>query len=405
MQRTMMATLMMWLLLICGVSVVAQSKEKQPQILDATAGLNVPTDMPTEHQAMIKEKYDEFMKQRQQEKKKKKEQEKQDYPKPPEGMSPRKEGMVRDDAAAKVELTRQVAIPGGMFWFGTQTDVAGKLLPANSRDGATARRPAKVKPFYMDVDVVTNAQYREFVAMTGYQTEAELFGWSFVLDSLLSEDVIAEVDGEMGYGRVKDAPHWCAVKNATWKTPFGVDSNVDDVLSLPVVHISYKDAEEYCAWAGKGSRRLPTEVEWEYAARGGRVNETYPWGNQLLPNRMNAWDGEFPKENTLLDGFHGVAPVKTYATQGAYGLYNMLGNVWEWVQTYAPGKKRKQREQANERVLRGGSFVDSLDGSFNHVVMVSTRQTNAPDSAANNIGFRCASSSGGQEAGSIKSDL
>ena len=123
-----------------------------------------------------------------------------------------------------------------------------------------------------------------------------------------------------------------------------------------------------------------------------------------MPNRMNAWDGEFPKENTLLDGFHGLAPVKTYAAQGTYGLYNMLGNVWEWVQTYAPGKKRKQREQANERVLRGGSFVDSLDGSFNHVVMVSTRQTNAPDSAANNIGFRCASSSSGS-AGNFKSEL
>jgi formylglycine-generating enzyme required for sulfatase activity len=357
--------------------------------------------MPTEHQAMIKEKYDEFMKNRQKEKKKEQEKNKQEYPKPPEGKSPKKLGMVRDDSATRVDLTRQVPIPGGMFWFGTQTDLGGggKVMPASPRDGASARRPAKVKPFQLDIDVVSNAQFEEFASITGYHTEAELFGWSFVLDSLASEAVIAEVDGETGYGRVKDAPHWCAVKGATWKTPFGEDSSLEDKMDMPVVHVSYKDAEEYCSWSE--NRRLPTELEWEYAARGGLTNETYPWGSQLLPNRMNAWDGEFPKENTLLDGYHGLAPVKTYKAQNSYGLYNMLGNVWEWVETSSPGKKKKQRDNAGERVLRGGSFVDSLDGTFNHIVMVSTRQTNAPDSAANNIGFRCASS----PTGSAKSEL
>ena len=365
-----------FLLLSLLIAVVLRSKdavaqgEKKPQVVDALNGLNIPTDMPTEHSAMIKEKYDEFMNSRQKEKKKEKEKQKQDYPKPPEGLSPRKLAMFRDEKVAVVDITKEVSIPGGMFWFGTQSDIAGgKLMPTSPRDGASARRPAKVKPFSMDIDVVTNEQFNEFVVLTGYQTEAELFGWSFVLDSLLSEDVIAEVDGETGYGRVKDAPHWCAVKGASWKAPFGIDSSLESMATLPVTHVSYKDAEEYCSWAGSGRRRLPTELEWEYAARGGRINETYPWGNGLQHNRMNAWDGEFPLENTLMDGYHGLAPVKSYKPQNSYGLYNMLGNVWEWVETSTPGKRKKQRD-SGERVLRGGSFVDSLDGSFNHVVMV-----------------------------------
>jgi formylglycine-generating enzyme required for sulfatase activity len=146
--------------------------------------------------------------------------------------------------------------------------------------------------------------------------------WSFVLDSQASEEVIEEVDGEMGYGRVKDAKHWMAVAGASWKHPYGADSNIDEAMDLPVVHVSYLDATEYCAWAH--DRRLPTEKEWEYAARGGRINQTYPWGDAWLPRRMNIWEGDFPKENTVADGYHGLAPVKSY-TPNDFGLYNMLG--------------------------------------------------------------------------------
>ena len=224
--------------------------------------------------------------------------------------------------------------------------------------------------------VVSQVMEPEFVVATGYKTETELFGWSFVLDSMASDEVIAEVDGETGYGRVKDSLHWCAVKGATWHTPFGPDSSVENMADMPVVQVSFKDAVEYCSWAGPDYRLL-TEVEWEFAARGGRVNETYPWGNRLKAGhvRMNVWEGKFPEENLLVDGFHGPAPVLSFPAQNAYGLYNMLGNVWEWVEA------EQSKKDDGQRVLRGGSFVDSLDGSFNHVVMVSTRQTNAADSA------------------------
>jgi sulfatase modifying factor 1 len=167
-----------------------------------------------------------------------------------------------------------------------------------------------------------------------------------VLDSQASEDTREEVDSERGYGRVKDAPHWMAVLGASWAHPYGPDSDIHTIRNHPVVQVSLKDGIEYCHWAG--GRRIPTDKEWEYAARGGLVNNTYPWGKELLPNRMNIWDGEFPKENSLIDGFHATNPVKHYPPNG-YGLYNMLGNVWEWV---SGGTEDKS-------ILRGGSFVDS----------------------------------------------
>jgi formylglycine-generating enzyme len=200
--------------------------------------------------------------------------------------------------------------------------------------------------------------------------------------------------------------HWMAVANASWHHPFGLDRSIEDMdmMDHPVIQVSHGDAVEYCAWAGGGKSiaagglRLPSEKEWEYAARGGRVNESYPWGDQLDLTKMNIWSGDFPNENDMVDGFLATAPVKSFP-QNAYGLHNMLGrstqicliallsnafvyagNVWEWV---SGGK-------AAERVLRGGSFIDSADGKFNHLVMVSTRQLNSGDSAGSNISFRCA---------------
>jgi len=177
-------------------------------------------------------------------------------------------------------------------------------------------------------------------------------------------------------GRVRNSEHWMGVKGASWKHPYGVDSDILNILDLPAAHISYRDAEEYCSWA---DRRLPTEKEWEYSARAGRINETYPWGNVFENGLMNIWEGNFPKENLLLDGFHGLAPVKAFSASN-YGLYNMLGNCWEWVK----GGDRQHR------ILRGGSFIDSVDGKFNHAVYVSTRHVNSEDAGASNIGFRCA---------------
>lgn len=346
---------------------------------------STPTSMPTEHQKYVDEQYEKFMSERrkkQQDEIRRKEEEikRNAPPKPTPGISPMKLGISRDPAVNNIPLTRQVSIKGSSYWFGSQLDIEGKIYPNKMVDGAQPRKLVAVGNFLIDETAVTNQQFADFVSATNYKTEAELYGWSFVLDSQASEEIIEEVDGPEGYGRVKDAVHWMAVVGAAWDHPFGLDSSVDGHLKdHPVVQVSHKDAREYCYWAG--GRRLPNEYEWEYAARGGRTNQTYPWGNELLESRMNIWNGNFPKENLIMDGFHGTSPAKHYYPND-YGLYNMLGNVWEWV---LGGTEEK-------RILRGGSFVDSKDGSFNHIVIVSTRQTNAGDSGASNIGFRCASS-------------
>ena len=274
----------------------------------------------------------------------------QSPPPPPKGISPKDLGLKRLSDTHSVPLTQQMKIVGGTYYFGSQLVVADKLSPPVRKDGADPRKLAKVKDFLMDADCVTNEQFQEFCDHTSYKTEAELYGWSFVLDSLASEDVIEQVDGETGYGRVKTAQHWMAVPNASWAHPYGIDSDISRILNYPVVHVSWTDATEYCNWAN--GRRLPTEKEWEYAARSGRVNQSYPWGDTLIPKAMNVWDGDFPKTNNLADGYHGVAPVKSFMPND-YGLYNMLGNVWEWV---LGGK-------SEARILRGGSFIDSVNGN------------------------------------------
>eukprot|EP01038_Epipyxis_sp_PR26KG_P006262 gene6262-8623_t len=340
----------------------------------------LPDNFPPEYEEQVKKEYEKYLKMNKKNKKTQ-QQQKQNKPPPPppKGMSPMEFEMKRNPENTSVSLTEQVYIKGGNFWFGTQMGIEGKLLPSKLKDGSQPRVKVRVKSFLIDEDCVTNRQFKEFILSTNYKTEAELYGWSFVLDSLASQKIRDFVDSKEGPGRVKDAKHWMGVIQASWYTPYGPDSSIDDILDYPVVQVSHNDAAEYCAWVGDGSR-LPTEKEWEYGARGGRINETYPWGNKFKQNRMNIWEGDdFPKSNLLNDGYHGVAPVKSYPPND-YGLYNMVGNVWEWV----------SGGTSDKRILRGGSFIDSIDGKFNHAVMVSTKQINGGDSAASNIGFRCA---------------
>lgn len=299
------------------------------------------------------------------------------------GFSPKEKNLKRA-YDSKVNLTEQIFFGGYSFWMGQQIIQSSMKVEKDKKvvtDGADPKRKVKVKAFYLDKDAVSVTQFRAFVKDTKYVTEAEQFGWSFVLEYLASEETVKTCESRLG--RVKDATHWLAVEGADWRHPEGPDSfsTKDDRAAneYPVTHTSFNDASEYCAWAGL---RLPSEAEWEFAARGGLTNNSYPWGDELLPNRMNLWEGAFPTENVMSDGYAGVAPLDAYPPQTTTGLRHMLGNVWEWVRG---GTQKKS-------ILRGGSFVDSAKGDFNHIVLVSTRQTNGADSGANNIGFRCAKS-------------
>jgi formylglycine-generating enzyme required for sulfatase activity len=361
-------------------------------------------------------------------------------PNPPDPLanarSPRDEGLYRDgDNGDLPAITEQVTIKEGIFFYGTAMGTAdGKVVPQTLSDGAAPRVKTFLKDFKIDIHTVTNRQFKAFVEDTNYVTDSELYKWSFVLEGLTSQAVVDEVDGEHGYGRVKESLHWMAVKRASWKHPYGPDSSITDYLDYPVVHMSYRDADEYCSWAGGDPRvavakekaagtwtddkdengkvdlaksrhfyRLPTEREWERVARAGLVNQTYSWGDDKPSSNAGADNGNGKKtkknlpmfnhwpgakfepknkkqirDNVAIDGFHGLAPAKHYLPSD-FGVYQMLGNVWEWANGGTPDK----------RPLRGGSFIDSINGEFNHATMVSTRQMNSGDSGSVNTGFRC----------------
>ncbi|NXL07746.1 SUMF2 enzyme, partial [Mesembrinibis cayennensis] len=224
---------------------------------------------------------------------------------------------------------------------------------------------------------------REFVREKKYRTEAEVFGWSFVFEDFVSEELKKKVTQKL-----EAAPWWLPVEEAFWRQPSGPGSSIAERLDYPVLHVSWNDAVAFCAWRGK---RLPTEEEWEFAARGGLEQRAYPWGNKFQPNRSNLWQGDFPRVDTAEDGYHGVSPVAAFPPQNNYGLYDLLGNTWEWTASeyLPPGPAPRQRAR-NMRVLRGASWIDTADGSANHRARVTTRMGNTPDSASDNLSFRCA---------------
>lgn len=277
-----------------------------------------------------------------------------------------------------------IYLSGGEFLMGSNHPEA---FP---EDGEGPVRKVKVDPFYIDSCTVTNAQFAEFVADTGYKTEAEQFGWSYVFHSFVSEKTKKYV-----IDAVRGLPWWLAVEGACWKSPEGPYSSIEDRMDHPVVHVSWNDAVAYCQWAGK---RLPTEAEWEFAARGGLEQKTYPWGDTLRPNgehRCNIWQGKFPEKNHASDGYLGTAPAKSFPPNG-YGLYNVSGNVWEWCADWfsttfhidGPRDNPKGPPQGKTKVIRGGSYL--CHRSYCNRYRVSARTSNTPDSSTGHMGFRCA---------------
>uniref|UniRef100_A0A7S2RXI5 Sulfatase-modifying factor enzyme-like domain-containing protein n=1 Tax=Mucochytrium quahogii TaxID=96639 RepID=A0A7S2RXI5_9STRA len=274
-----------------------------------------------------------------------------------------------------------VKVPGGTF-------VMGNSLDAQLKVGELKAQNVKVDDFMIDSAAATNEEYRAFVRESKYKTDSEKFGWSFVLRYHATDKA-----KELSESEVKEAQHWLAVPQAYWRAPDGPGSGISTVLDHPATHISFEDALAYCKWRGL---RLPTEAEWERAARGGVSEQRYPWGNEKPFEgdewRLNVWQGKFPDENSEKDGFGTTCPSRHFEANG-YGLYNVLGNVWEWTSTkYVDPLRPPKPKDPEQRVLRGGSFLDSVDGSFNHFVDMNTRMPNTRDSASSNTGVRCAKS-------------
>lgn len=286
------------------------------------------------------------------------------------------ESRIRDRLRAELK-----EIPGGFFDMGARQS-------RFAQDLDSPRRRIGVSGFAIGAHSVTNAQFKDFVDASGYQTVAEREGWSYVFHLLLRQP-----------HRFRSPPGlewWKYVEGACWHHPEGPESTTENKADHPVVHVSWYDALAYCRWSGL---RLPYEAEWERAARGGVERQKFPWGNTQTPagqHQMNTWQGIFPLSNTAEDGFSSTAPATAFRPNG-YGLYNMTGNVWEWVQDWfgplADGPlSARQNPQGNatgsERVQRGGSYL--CHESYCDRYHVHSRTRAAPDSSTGHCGFRVA---------------
>lgn len=262
-------------------------------------------------------------------------------------------------------------------------------------DGESPVHAVTLSEFAIGATTVTNRQFAAFVKDTGYVTSAEHFGVSAVFQLAFDGDRTDVLH------RIRGTPWWLAVKGADWRHPAGPASGISTRPNHPVVHVSWDDAMQYCWWAGA---RLPTEAEWEYAARGGLESRRFVWGDELTPRnewRCNIWQGSFPHTNTAEDGHTTTAPVKSYRPNG-FGLWQMAGNVWEWCQdrfaadyyAHAAAVDPRGPSTGATRVIRGGSYL--CHASYCDRYRVAARSSNTPDSSSANVGFRCAFDSSAQ---------
>jgi len=275
----------------------------------------------------------------------------------------------------------QASIPAGTFVMGDRTG-DGRIA-----DGELPLHTVELAAFSIDTHTVTNDAFAAFVDATGYRTESEQFGYSAVFHLAFAGD---ERDI---LGQPPQTPWWVGVTGADWRHPGGRNSSLEGLGEHPAVQVSWNDAQAHRRWAG---RRLPTEAEWEYASRGGHDGHRYPWGDELFVDgtwNCNIWQGRFPTDNDLEDGYLTTAPARHYRPND-YGLYQTVGNVWEWCEDWydpdyygrSPGRTPEGPDSGTQRVLRGGSFLchDSYCNRYRN----SARSQNTPDSAMSNAGFR-----------------
>jgi sulfatase modifying factor 1 len=319
--------------------------------------------------------------------------------------------MVKEELRPSIKNAEgMVWIPSGTFSMGGDND--------QSRQDEYPKHDIKLNGFFMDATEVTNAQFAKFVLETGYITTAEKdIDWEDMRKQLPSNTpkpdaetlkaaslVFVPTENEVS---LQDYSRWWGWSHgANWNHPKGKDTDNKGKENLPVVHISWDDANAYCQWAGK---RLPTEAEWEYAARGGLDKKVFAWGDEKVDEgkiHCNYWQGSFPNKNEVTDGFYGAAPVKSFEPNG-YGLYDMAGNVWEWcadlyhntyysefenvklaINPQGPATSFDPDEQlVAKRVMRGGSFL--CNESYCSGYRVSARMKSSSDSSMEHLGFRC----------------
>lgn len=314
--------------------------------------------------------------------------------------------------AAATDTTGMVWISGGTFMMGGDNNQA--------RPDELPKHKVSVAGFYMDIHEVTNAQFKAFTDATGYITTAEMApdweelkkqlppGTPMPDESVLQASSVVFTPPDKAVPLINHGQWWSWVPGANWKHPSGPGSTIEGKDDYPVVHVSWDDAVAYAKWAGK---RLPTEAEWEWAARGGQQETIYPWGNEHVDEgnaKANSWQGSFPFENTKRDKFEGLAPVQSFAPN-SFGLYDMAGNVWEWCSDWYHHdyyttvakpegvnnpKGPSQSFDPNEpnipkKVVRGGSFL--CNDSYCSGYRVAARMKSSRDTGLSHTGFRCVS--------------
>ena len=313
-------------------------------------------------------------------------------------------------------------VPAGMVWIPAGSFYQGALESDTlAMSHEKPRHQVHLDGFYMDITPVTNKQFRDFVSKTGYKTTAERdIDWEDLAtqlppgteklhDSILRAGSLIFSKTSQPITDFSDVSQWWKWKvGANWKNPKG-NNSIDNKDDYPVVQISYEDALAYCDWA---NRRLPTEAEWEYAARANKEDAIYFWGNShnSLKNNANTWEGVFPFKNTKSDGFENVAPTKSFPAND-FGLYGMAGNVWEWTSDWYNVNYYKEllvnptachnpkgaeyafnpnNVYAQEKVIKGGSFLCNIEYCISY--RISAKMSATPDTSLEHLGFRTVAS-------------